>query len=95
MSKEYKIFMDGDSWCATGDGFTNIQESLAGFAKTPDAALNELIKLEIKKEIRRRESIRHWVCNCCKTEFDYCCEENHAPCPCCKAGGQFAYEVQQ
>ena len=38
-----RIFMDGDMWCAVNDDFVDIQESVAGFGKTPDIALAELL----------------------------------------------------
>lgn len=40
---EYRVFKDGDAWCATGAGFVNLQESLAGFGDSPTAALSELV----------------------------------------------------
>jgi len=36
------VFMDGDAWCATKDGFINLQESKAGFGKTPKEAVAQL-----------------------------------------------------
>jgi len=33
------IYMDGDEWCAVGDGFVNIQESTVGFGSTPQEAV--------------------------------------------------------
>jgi len=47
--KEYKIFMDGNLWCAVNEEFTNIQESPAGFGLTPIVALEELIMQEIEE----------------------------------------------
>lgn len=44
--KEYKIFMDGDLWCAVNELFTNLQESHAGFGLTPETALKELLEQE-------------------------------------------------
>ena len=35
---------DGDSWVATGEGFTNLQESPAGFGDTKDEAIRELME---------------------------------------------------
>lgn len=35
------VKMDGDMWCAHGEDFTNLQESIAGFGKTPDDAVKE------------------------------------------------------
>lgn len=36
--------MDGNQWCATGPGFTNLQESPAGFGDTPEKAIADLQK---------------------------------------------------
>ena len=33
------IQMDGNAWCATREGFINLQESNAGFGMTPQEAL--------------------------------------------------------
>lgn len=44
--KEYKVFKDGDLWCAVNEEFTNIQESPAGFGLTPMIALGELVMQE-------------------------------------------------
>ena len=38
------IKMDGNQWCATGPGFTNLQESPAGFGDTALEAMAELAK---------------------------------------------------
>lgn len=37
-----RVFMDGNEWCAVGECFENLQESHAGFGKTPQAAIDEL-----------------------------------------------------
>lgn len=34
----FHIFHDGNSWCAVGPAFIDLQESLAGFGSTPMAA---------------------------------------------------------
>ena len=39
----YRVFKDGNEWCAVGKGFINLQESKAGFGHTPLVALGELI----------------------------------------------------
>jgi hypothetical protein len=39
---EIRVFRDGNAWCAVGAGFTNIQESDAGFGDTPQAAVDDL-----------------------------------------------------
>lgn len=33
---------DGNMWCAFYDGFINLQESIAGFGKTPTEAVKDL-----------------------------------------------------
>ena len=44
-------FVDGDQWCCVFGDFINLQESPAGFGKTPEEALNSLlIKLNPQKE---------------------------------------------
>lgn len=37
---------DGDAWCATREGFINLQESLAGFGSTPRDAVQSLLSVE-------------------------------------------------
>ena len=34
---------DGGSWCATKEGFVNLQESEAGFGDTPNDAVDDLL----------------------------------------------------
>ena len=92
MSAPYKIFMDGKSWCATGDGFVNIQESLAGFGDSPLEAIGALIVEEKEMETIRRQSIRRWKCLNCFTIFERRWEGDCAPCPHCKAGSQYTGE---
>jgi hypothetical protein len=36
------VYLDGDAWCAVGDGFQNIQESPVGFGSTPNEAVEKL-----------------------------------------------------
>ncbi len=38
------VIKDGNAWCATGDGFINLQESDAGFGDTPNEAVADLLK---------------------------------------------------
>jgi len=40
----YRIFKDGNQWCAVQPGFINLQESNAEFGDTPVAALTELAR---------------------------------------------------
>ena len=44
--KEYKIYMDGDHWCAVNDEFIDLQESISGFGSNPLIALKILIEQE-------------------------------------------------
>lgn len=37
------IMLDGNAWCATGEGFINLQESPAGFGDSPAEAVRNLI----------------------------------------------------
>ena len=90
----YEIKKDGGSWCATGSGFINLQESLAGFGATPIEALEDLRAGEKLEEERRREGMRKWKCNNCKREFSYCTLRDRASCPKCKAGDQYVKEVE-
>lgn len=46
---EYRVFRDGNAWCATSSGFVNLQESPAGFGASPMEALGELIVEEGEK----------------------------------------------
>lgn len=39
----YKLFKDGNSWCATYEDFINLQESEAGFGDTPNDAIEDLV----------------------------------------------------
>jgi hypothetical protein len=41
---QVNVFLDGDAWCATLDGFINLQESVAGFGSTPRAAVENLLE---------------------------------------------------
>lgn len=42
----YRVYRDGDQWCAVGRDFRNLQESHAGFGLTPESALIALLKDE-------------------------------------------------
>lgn len=41
---QVNVFLDGNAWCATLDGFVNLQESVAGFGDTPRAAVANLLE---------------------------------------------------
>jgi len=44
------VQLDGNMWCATREGFTNLQESLSGFGRTEIEAVEDLIKDENTKD---------------------------------------------
>lgn len=51
------VFEDGASWCATGEGFTDVQESPVGFGETPHEALDVLRQergLRVAQEMAQR-----------------------------------------
>ena len=52
---QVNVFRDGDAWCATLDGFVNLQESVAGFGETPHDAVYDLSQ-NIADEQRRGEN---------------------------------------
>jgi hypothetical protein len=43
---DINVCLDGKSWCATRDGFIDLQESTAGFGDSPQEAVDDLIKNE-------------------------------------------------
>jgi len=47
----YRVFKDGNMWCAVGADFINLQESDAAFGESPLTALGELIVLEGAKNV--------------------------------------------
>lgn len=51
--KEYKVFKDGDLWCAVNEEYINIQESPAGFGLTPMVALGELVMQENEEYLNK------------------------------------------
>jgi len=89
---DYRVFLDGNMWCAVGKGFENLQESNAEFAPEPDEALRLLRATETALELKRRiETMRHWKCKCCNTKFQR--RTQFTPkCITCTAGAQFVYE---
>lgn len=97
--KTYSVFKDGIAWCATANGFINLQESLSGFGESPVVALGELIVAENDAEIERWKTIRQWKCNNCHTIFgrrhdgDGKTDGTGPACPRCSCGGQYTYEV--
>lgn len=42
--KVYRVYKDGDKWCATFEDFVNLQESPAGFGDEPWEAISDLTK---------------------------------------------------
>ncbi|VTU25166.1 hypothetical protein H4CHR_01540 [Variovorax sp. PBS-H4] len=55
----YRVFMDGDQWCAVGPTFVDLQQSPAGFADTPYLALERLTEAE-GEEKRRAPRAADW-----------------------------------
>ena len=47
---DINVFLDGNAWCATRDGFTNLQECFVGFGNTPQEAVNELLQDEARSK---------------------------------------------
>lgn len=43
---DINVYLDGNAWCATRDGFINLQESIAGFGDTPNEAVLNLMEIE-------------------------------------------------
>jgi hypothetical protein len=41
---QVNVYLDGNAWCATLDGFVNLQESVAGFGDTPRGAVANLLE---------------------------------------------------
>jgi hypothetical protein len=99
--KVYSIFMDGTAWCATANGFINLQESIAGFGGSPSTALDALIIAENKVEMERWKTIRKWICNNCMHVFqvrhtgDGKTHATGPSCPRCSCGGQYTYELPE
>lgn len=54
----FKLFRDGDRWCAAFHDFTNIQESQVGFGDTCLEALAELAKPGLEQKFGLLESAR-------------------------------------
>ena len=48
IKKSIKVELDGNAWCATREGFTNMMECPVGFGETPQEAIDQLIKDEEK-----------------------------------------------
>ena len=67
MKREYKIELDGKSWCATNQDFINLQESIAGYGNTPMVALQNLISLEPTKLERIRNILNKVKTPCGRT----------------------------
>lgn len=51
---DVNVYMDGESWCATRDGFDNPMEGSTGFGETPSEAVANLIKNE--EDIKMKNS---------------------------------------
>lgn len=53
MSTKLEIVLyekDGDMWCCHRRDFVNLQESLAGFGKTKEEALQDLLNKETEQK---------------------------------------------
>lgn len=61
----YRIYKDGNEWCAVGPGFIDLQQSPAGFADTPGGALARLMQ-EHGKEWAEKNG--EWVKSATKPE---------------------------
>ena len=48
----FKLFKDGNQWCAAKGDFVNLQESIAGFGDTPFEAFVALCR-KVKAEVRQ------------------------------------------
>lgn len=55
----YRVFMDGNQWCAVGPAFIDLQQSPAGFADTPYLALERLTEAE-GEDMRRALRAADW-----------------------------------
>jgi hypothetical protein len=49
----FHIFKDGNSWCAVGPTFVDLQESIAGFGSTPMAAYVQWLVMRTAARERR------------------------------------------
>ena len=49
-TKEIRIFLDGDKWCAVRGDFINLQESIAGFGETPTIAFERMRLKELNNK---------------------------------------------
>jgi len=47
---QFKLFMDGDMWCATFQDFVDLQESQAGFGKTALVAFANLASVGLRQK---------------------------------------------
>jgi 3' exoribonuclease, RNase T-like len=43
LQNGYRVYRDGDQWCAVAENFTNLAESVSGFGNTPREAVQRLI----------------------------------------------------
>lgn len=55
------ITRDGDQWCAVGPGFTNLQESPAGFGDTPEQAVSRLRSAIATGNTFDQMKIKRWI----------------------------------
>jgi hypothetical protein len=59
---DVNVVKDGDKWCATREGFENLQVSAAGFGDTPASAVAELLNT---RHTPPPEAERCEPCTCC------------------------------
>lgn len=52
---QFRIYLDGDQWCAVGPGFVDLQATRAGFGHSPLTALVQLLG-----EVRNSAAIIDW-----------------------------------
>lgn len=91
----YRIYKDGNAWCAVCDDFVNLQESEAGFGNSAIESLNNLLDKLSDLEILRCAGMRNWLCGNCWARF--LCGEvglgDIPECIYCKGGNQYVREV--
>lgn len=91
----YRIYKDGDAWCAVCDDFVNLQESEAGFGNSAVESLKNLLDKLADLEILRCDGMRNWLCENCGARFSRgLVAAGSAPdCIRCKAGNQSVREI--
>lgn len=80
-SGEYRIYLDGDKWCAVPPGFIDLQVSQSGFGVTPVDALERLMLVVVPKIAPAPD--------CCPS----CNTETYAECPSCRDQLHFECDI--